>query len=42
MRDSGDKVSIANHLPAADDVNAAVDDYSIYVEQGCGFASKFI
>ena len=32
MRHSGDKVSIANHLPADDDVNAAVDDYSI-----CGF-----
>ena len=36
MRDFGDKVVFANHLPADDDINAAVDDCSIYDEQGLG------
>ena len=42
MRDFGDKVVFTNHLPADDYINAAVDDFSIYVEQGFGFASDFI
>jgi hypothetical protein len=42
MRDFGDKVVFSNHLPADDDINAAVDDFSIDGEQGFGFTSKLI
>ena len=42
LRDFCDKVVFANHLPADDDVNAAVYDFGIKVEQGFGLTSNFI